>query len=127
GWQAEPAVPSPGPGPFHPLGTWIGSGAYLDAATGRIVQDGRSGASFELVVASSLPQYLALLCLYRTFEISAFATTAEHRDARSALHQWASRIDPVVDDSDAWNAVLSGSMESDLITSGWNLPGLKPA
>ncbi|MFE4018283.1 hypothetical protein ACFXPZ_12820 [Streptomyces sp. NPDC059101] len=126
-WQAEPAVPSPGPGPFHPLGTWIGSGAYLDAATGRIVQDGRSGASFELAVAGSLPQYLALLWLYRTFETSAFATTAEHRDARSALREWAARVDPLVEDSHAWQAVLSGSMESDLIVSGWTLPGLRPA
>ncbi|GAA2662135.1 ATP-binding protein [Streptomyces lunalinharesii] len=126
-WEAEPAVPSPGDGPFHPLGTWIGSGAYLDAATGRIIQDGRSGASFELVVASSLPQYLALLCLYRTFQISPFATTAEHRDAARSLTQWASRIDPVVADSDMWDAVLSGSMESDLIVSGWDLPGLRPA
>ncbi|MER7987351.1 ATP-binding protein [Streptomyces noursei] len=126
-WEAEPAVPSPGDGPFHPLGTWIGSGAYLDAATGRILQDGRSGASFELVVASSLPQYLALLCLYRTFQLSPFATTAEHRDAARSLVQWAIRVDPVVEDSDMWDAVLSGSMESDLIVSGWDLPGLRPA
>ncbi|KUL52580.1 hypothetical protein ADL22_04865 [Streptomyces sp. NRRL F-4489] len=126
-WQGVPAVPSPGDGPFHPLGTWLGSGAYLDAATGRVLQDGRSGASFELTVAGSLPQYLALLCLYRTFVLSDFACTAELHDARSALHRWAARIDPAVEHSRTWQAILSGSLEDDLVVSGWTLPGLRPA
>ncbi|QIY55634.1 hypothetical protein HEP86_15245 [Streptomyces sp. RPA4-5] len=126
-WPAEAAIPPNGNGPFFLIGTWVGSGAYLDGATGRVIQDGLSGGSAEPVIAGSLRQYVSLLWLCRATQLSAFPTAAEERDAQRSARKWAAHVDPIVDDSATWKAILSGSLESDLIAAGWELPGLKPA
>ncbi|WP_406476483.1 SUKH-4 family immunity protein [Streptomyces platensis] len=126
-WPAEAAIPPNGNGPFFLIGTWVGSGAYLDGATGRVIQDGLSGGSTEPVIAGSLRQYVSLLWLCRAAQLSAFPTAAEERDAQRSARKWAAHVDPIVDDSATWKAILSGSLESDLTAGGWELPGLKPA
>lgn len=126
-WPADAAIVPHGDGPSYPIGTWIGSGAYLDGATGRVIQDGLSGVSTEPVIANSLRQYVSLLWLCRAARLSAFPTPAEERDAQRSARNWAAHVDPLVEDSATWQAILSGSLESDLIAGGWELPGLKPA
>ncbi|WP_432140768.1 hypothetical protein [Streptomyces sp. bgisy084] len=126
-WPAGAAIVPNGDGPFFPIGTWLGSDAYLDGATGQVIQDGLSGGSTEPVIAGSLRQYVSLLWLCRAARLSAFPTADEERDAQSSARKWAAHVDPIVEDSATWKAILSGSLESDLIAGGWELPGLKPA
>ncbi|WP_030018905.1 SUKH-4 family immunity protein [Streptomyces monomycini] len=108
----QEAADSGRPGPYYRLGELLGGDLLLDGATGRVRCV--SVNVEEQLAASSLPQFVALVCLMRwhRFMLSA-SLTEDEREARAELEAWLAGIDPAAAAGEVWDTLL-------------NEPGLEP-
>ncbi|OKI04558.1 hypothetical protein A6A06_07205 [Streptomyces sp. CB02923] len=99
-------------GPYYLLGELLGGDLLLDGATGQVLC--ASVNVEEQLTASSLPQFVALVCLMRwhRFLLSA-SLTEDGREARAELEAWLAEIDPAAAAGEVWETLL-------------NEPGLEP-
>ncbi|MEU7146740.1 SUKH-4 family immunity protein [Streptomyces sp. NPDC045456] len=98
--------------PHYRLGELLGGELLLDGTTGHVRCV--SVNVEEQLAASSLPQFVALVCLMRwhRFLLSA-SLTEDGREARAELEAWLAAIDPAAAAGEVWDTLL-------------NEPGLEP-
>ncbi|WP_310724760.1 SUKH-4 family immunity protein [Streptomyces sp. N2A] len=93
-------------GSRYEIGHWMNAPLALDGATGQVLRLPRNTAPEP--AAGSLAQFFTMVRLFDTYRRGFHPSPADRRDAQQVLAAWCRRIDPTVDDSDTWDAVLGG-------------------
>ncbi|GJF34850.1 hypothetical protein KNE206_75500 [Kitasatospora sp. NE20-6] len=109
-WESVPGGERPGPGPFLPLGEWLGAALLLDGPTGRVLRmlpAGSSGHAHprEALAGTTLESFLTMVALQARY-LAVYRTEGpDHRDVLDELRLWLAGADPDAAASDGWQYV----------------------
>ncbi|MFG3117621.1 SUKH-4 family immunity protein [Streptomyces sp. NPDC048197] len=90
----------------YEIGHWMYAPLALDGTTGQVLRLPRDTAPEP--AAGSLAQFFAMVRLFDTYRRGFHPSRADRRDAQQVLAAWCRRMDPTVDESETWDAVLGG-------------------